>query len=154
VPGILLTSQFTLKVPDRTLRLGLASVLMLSGLKLIDFAGADYVIAVGRGDRRARLRDLGVHRASRAAAGHGRNRRPLPTKVAGPVARILPTVVVLALLGCTAAAFAVTEGLKLEHSPISPHKREQGDCARLRVELDRLDSVPAAQARPCDRSRS
>jgi hypothetical protein len=35
------------------------------------------------------------------------------------VARILPTVVVLALLGCTAAAFAVTEGLKLERSPIS-----------------------------------
>lgn len=35
------------------------------------------------------------------------------------MARILPTVVVLALLGCTAAAFAVTEGLKLEHSPIS-----------------------------------
>jgi hypothetical protein len=35
------------------------------------------------------------------------------------VARILPTVVVLALLGCTAAAFAVTEGLKLEKSPIS-----------------------------------
>jgi hypothetical protein len=35
------------------------------------------------------------------------------------VARILPTVVVLALLGCTAAAFAVTEGLKLEHSPVA-----------------------------------
>ena len=33
--------------------------------------------------------------------------------------RILPTVVVLALLGCTAAAFAVTESLKLERSPIS-----------------------------------
>ena len=32
--------------------------------------------------------------------------------------RILPTLVVLALLGCTAAAFAVTEGLKLEKSPI------------------------------------
>src|SRR6187551_266880 len=47
IPGILLTSQFTLKVPDRTLRLGLASVLMLSGLKLIDFSGADYVIAAG-----------------------------------------------------------------------------------------------------------
>jgi uncharacterized membrane protein YfcA len=47
VPGILLTSQFTLKVPDRTLRLGLASVLMLSGLKLIDFSGADWVIAGG-----------------------------------------------------------------------------------------------------------
>jgi hypothetical protein len=35
------------------------------------------------------------------------------------VARVLTTVVVLALLGCTAAAFAVTEGLKLERSPIS-----------------------------------
>jgi hypothetical protein len=35
------------------------------------------------------------------------------------VARILPTLLVLALLGCTAAAFAVTEGLKLEKSPIT-----------------------------------
>ena len=34
------------------------------------------------------------------------------------MARILPTLLVLALLGCTAAAFAVTEGLKLEKSPI------------------------------------
>jgi hypothetical protein len=34
------------------------------------------------------------------------------------VARILPTLLVLGLLGCTAAAFAVTEGLKLEKSPI------------------------------------
>jgi uncharacterized protein len=47
IPGVLISSQFTLKVPDRALRLGLASVLMLSGLKLIDFAGADYVIAAG-----------------------------------------------------------------------------------------------------------
>lgn len=31
---------------------------------------------------------------------------------------MLPTFVVLALLGCTAGAFAVTEGLKLERSPI------------------------------------
>jgi hypothetical protein len=35
------------------------------------------------------------------------------------VARILPTLLVLALLGCTAAAFAVTEGLKLEKSAIT-----------------------------------
>src|SRR5512144_1378529 len=32
---------------------------------------------------------------------------------------MLPTFVVLALLGCTAGAFAVTEGLKLERSPVS-----------------------------------
>jgi uncharacterized membrane protein YfcA len=49
VPGILLTSQFTLQIPDRALRLGLASVLMLSGIKLIDFAGADWVIAGAAG---------------------------------------------------------------------------------------------------------
>src|SRR3954453_6406541 len=47
IPGIRLTSQFTLKLPDRALRLGLASVLMLSGIKLIDFSGADWVIAGG-----------------------------------------------------------------------------------------------------------
>ena len=47
MPGILLTSQFTLRIPDRALRLGLASVLMLSGIKLIDFPGADWVIAGG-----------------------------------------------------------------------------------------------------------
>jgi hypothetical protein len=38
------------------------------------------------------------------------------------VARILPTLLVLALLGGTAGAFAVTEGLKLEKSPISDTK--------------------------------
>jgi uncharacterized protein len=47
IPGVLISSHFTLKVPDRALRLGLASVLMLSGVKLIDFAGADYVITAG-----------------------------------------------------------------------------------------------------------
>jgi uncharacterized membrane protein YfcA len=47
VPGVLISSQFTLKVPDRALRLGLAAVLMLSGVKLIDFPGADYAIAAG-----------------------------------------------------------------------------------------------------------
>jgi len=47
VPGILLTSKLTLTVPDRILRLGLAAVLMLSGLKLIDFPHADWVIAAG-----------------------------------------------------------------------------------------------------------
>src|SRR6188472_211403 len=47
IPGVLISSQFTSLVPDRALRLGLASVLVLSGIKLVDFAGADYVIAVG-----------------------------------------------------------------------------------------------------------
>jgi uncharacterized protein len=47
VPGVLLTSHLTLRVPDRALRLGLACVLMLSGIKLVDFPGADWAIALG-----------------------------------------------------------------------------------------------------------
>src|SRR3954452_24205697 len=47
IPRGPLSSQCAPHVPDRVLRLGLASVLMLSGIKLIDFAGADYVIAGG-----------------------------------------------------------------------------------------------------------
>jgi len=47
IPGVLLTSQFTLKVPERALRLGLAAVLMLSGVKLVDPPGVDWVIAAG-----------------------------------------------------------------------------------------------------------
>ena len=34
------------------------------------------------------------------------------------MARLLPILLVLGLLGGTAAAFAITEGLKLEKSPI------------------------------------
>ncbi len=41
------------------------------------------------------------------------------------MARFLPTLLVLALLGCTAAAFAVTEGLKLEKSPITDTQVEK-----------------------------
>jgi hypothetical protein len=56
------------------------------------------------------------------------------------LARLLPTLLVLALIGSTAAAFAVTEGLKLEKSPIT---RTQVDkviapvcgCAYERVQV-------------------
>src|ERR687884_224839 len=47
VPGVLLTSQLTLRVPDRVLRLGLACVLMLSGVKLVDVPGADWIVLGG-----------------------------------------------------------------------------------------------------------
>jgi hypothetical protein len=47
IPGILLTSHFTLRIPAAALRLGLACVLMLSGIKLIDFPHADWAIASG-----------------------------------------------------------------------------------------------------------
>jgi uncharacterized protein len=47
VPGVLLTSQLTLRLPDRSLRLGLATVLVLSGIKLVNTPGADYIVLTG-----------------------------------------------------------------------------------------------------------
>jgi uncharacterized membrane protein YfcA len=45
VPGVLIASQFTLRMPERGLRLALACVLLLSGIKLLDFAASNWVIA-------------------------------------------------------------------------------------------------------------
>ena len=44
IPGVLLSSQFTLRMPERTLRAGLAAVLLLSGIKLLDFPHSDAVL--------------------------------------------------------------------------------------------------------------
>jgi hypothetical protein len=55
------------------------------------------------------------------------------------VARALPTLLVLALLGASAAAFAVTEGKKLQKTPISRTQVPQRlfspvcDCAKDHV---------------------
>jgi uncharacterized membrane protein YfcA len=49
VPGIWISSRFTLRVPQDALRLGLAGVLALSGIKLLDVPQSSYVIAVGLG---------------------------------------------------------------------------------------------------------
>jgi uncharacterized protein len=47
VPGILIASQFTVRLPERALRLGLAGVLALSGIKLLNVPESNWVIAVG-----------------------------------------------------------------------------------------------------------
>ena len=47
VPGILIASQFTVRIPDRALRLGLAGVLALSGVKLLNVPESGWVIAIG-----------------------------------------------------------------------------------------------------------
>jgi uncharacterized membrane protein YfcA len=49
IPGIWLSSRFTVHVPQDALRLGLAGVLALSGVKLLNVPAASYVIAVGFG---------------------------------------------------------------------------------------------------------
>ncbi|MFL5930821.1 MAG: sulfite exporter TauE/SafE family protein [Gaiellaceae bacterium] len=47
IPGVLLTSQLTLRLPGQALRLGLATVLMLSGVKLVNVPGADWIVFAG-----------------------------------------------------------------------------------------------------------
>jgi uncharacterized membrane protein YfcA len=46
VPGVLATSRFTVRVPERPLRLGLAAVLLLSGVKLLELPGGALNAAV------------------------------------------------------------------------------------------------------------
>jgi hypothetical protein len=47
VPGIWISSRFTVRLPDDALRLTLAGVLALSGIKLLDVPEANWVIAGG-----------------------------------------------------------------------------------------------------------
>jgi uncharacterized protein len=44
VPGVLLGSQFTVRLPDRSLRLALSTVLVASGAKLLGIPGANLVV--------------------------------------------------------------------------------------------------------------
>src|SRR5437773_2288752 len=104
VPGIWIASRFTLRLPDDALRLGLAGVLALSGVKLLNVPEANWVITAGLGvdaddflddvrrletvrewgipidELRARLRDgMSTGRAIAAvyevyAEGHGKSR--------------------------------------------------------------------------------
>jgi len=49
IPGIWVSSRFTVQLPQDALRLGLAGVLALSGIKLLDLPHSSYVIAIGLG---------------------------------------------------------------------------------------------------------
>jgi hypothetical protein len=49
IPGIWIASRFTVRLPQNALRLALAGVLILSGVKLLDVPESSYVIAVGLG---------------------------------------------------------------------------------------------------------
>ena len=47
IPGVLISSKFTVRIPDRALRAALGSVLILSGVKLVEMPGANVVIISG-----------------------------------------------------------------------------------------------------------
>jgi len=44
VPGVLVSSQFTVRLPDRSLRIALSTVLVASGTKLLDIPWANAVV--------------------------------------------------------------------------------------------------------------
>ena len=49
IPGILISSRFTVRVPDIALRVALGSILLLSGLKLLAVPAANWVLGGGLG---------------------------------------------------------------------------------------------------------
>jgi uncharacterized membrane protein YfcA len=49
VPGVLLGSRLTVRLPDTTLRIALGSVLLLSGIKLVDPPGSDAIVVAALG---------------------------------------------------------------------------------------------------------
>ena len=49
VPGILISSRYTLTVPDLTIRGGLGGILIISGLKLLNVPYANWVLGAGLG---------------------------------------------------------------------------------------------------------
>jgi uncharacterized protein len=49
IPGVLLGSQLTVRVPDRGLRVALAATLLMSGIKLLDPPGSDALVVAGLG---------------------------------------------------------------------------------------------------------
>jgi hypothetical protein len=49
IPGVLIGSNLSIKIPERGLRVAFAFVLILSGIKLVDVPGATTIIEVGCG---------------------------------------------------------------------------------------------------------
>ena len=49
IPGILISSRFTVKLPDVILRVALGTILMLSGIKLLDVPQSSWILGIGLG---------------------------------------------------------------------------------------------------------
>jgi uncharacterized membrane protein YfcA len=49
IPGVLLGSNLSIRVPERALRTAFAIILVLSGIKILDVAYADQIVVVGAG---------------------------------------------------------------------------------------------------------
>ncbi len=60
IPGILISSRFSVKLPQGLLRLALGTVLTLSGLKLLNVPQANWVLGIGLGILLAALVAYGI----------------------------------------------------------------------------------------------
>jgi len=81
VPGVLIGSQFTVRLPDKALRLALSSVLVASGAKLLEVPAANAVViaVLAAGAVAVAWTLVGASRASaRAAAAEGTTRTDAP----------------------------------------------------------------------------
>jgi len=78
IPGVLIGSQFTVRLPDRSLRLALATVLALSGVKLLEPPGEDAILLGVLAAGAVLLVVVGARRVNgRVALAKGRTRRSL-----------------------------------------------------------------------------
>jgi hypothetical protein len=78
VPGVLLGGHFTVRLPDKALRIALAATLTLAGVKLVDPPGADAIVLAG-----AVLAGLAaVVAAARWLATRGGELTPVPARAA------------------------------------------------------------------------
>jgi uncharacterized membrane protein YfcA len=68
VPGVLVGSQLTVRLPETALRVALAATLLVSGLKLLDVPGSDELIVVALASGLAGLGFAGVRMWSRRPA--------------------------------------------------------------------------------------
>jgi hypothetical protein len=72
IPGVLLTSRFTVRLPDVVLRTALGSVLILSGVKLLNVPASNWILAAGIASLVLGLAAYGAHRwlaSTRATVG-------------------------------------------------------------------------------------
>jgi uncharacterized membrane protein YfcA len=60
IPGVLVSSRFTVRMPDIVLRIALGTILLLSGLKLLDVPGGKWILVGGLATLAAGLLAYGV----------------------------------------------------------------------------------------------
>ena len=61
IPGVLIGSHVMIRLPDRALRIALATTLSLSGLKLLNVPGSSWIVVIGLGLMVAALIAYGLH---------------------------------------------------------------------------------------------